>query len=528
MKKLILVLMIFFTTAFMISCSNNNSSKWEDYQYFAPQQKLAQHFYVLRDSAVTTYEEQILAQAIQGIVAQESSQIYIEKSMGEYDPYTDYFSDLVDTYDLTYEYVDSVYELVDIFKDKVNGYALYLPHMDSVNVALTYAGLKQVLPITKDQVESIEALGVEYAIDLTEKDICWVLENFRDEINWDYVIQQNPSYTGIRDFGVANSGLYLFNHFLVLDADAYTRMGYDSPMLGWGSTDEVSDVADLSYYGITTVASDHAWNLSVLSAAELQIEAFKQNFDRTPIETEDVHYVTFILSDGDNVQYMLNNYFQSSRTYGAMNRGDVPFGWSIAPTMYDLAPTVLKRYYDSATDNDYLLAGVSGAGYFYPDVMPEEALQLHVERTNEYFKRLDLDYGVIMGSRKFDVYKSSLAAYANMSEIEGAFLYANYDRYMGYGGEIWWENDKPFLSARNALWDTKDLAAFAEMINNYDVSPYTIDGYTVVAVHTWSQTYDDVLTVISALDDDVKVISPYHMMELVKENIPHENAKPNN
>jgi hypothetical protein len=530
MKKIIILLTLCLFVAVMVSCqgatTTYDTSEWADFQYFNHEQNLADHLYVLPDSAVSTYEEMVTAQALQGIVAQTKSEIYIEKRMGEYEPYKDYLHILEEDYDITYEYVDSLEDLIFLFKDRVTGYTLYTANTDSVNIAQTYSGLRQTLPATQSQVDMMDDLGIELTLDLSKKDYWWLIETFGDEINWDYVIQQNPSYTGIRDLGVANKGLYMFYHYTALGASEYLRMGKDSPMLGWGSTDEVSDVADLSYYGITTVASDHAWNLSILSAAELHIDSFQQKFDRKPIKTEDKHYVTFILSDGDNVQYMLNNYYQSSRTFGAEDRGEIPFGWSIAPTMYDLAPTVLKEYYDNASAKDYILPGVSGAAYFYPDAMPEDALKIHVERTNEYFKRLDLDYGVIMGTRRLDTDKSSLEAYAMMPEIRGMFLYANYDRYMGYRGEIWWINDKPFLSARNALWDTEDLSAFAEMINNYKVDPSSIDGYTVVTVHTWSHTFEDVMNVINQFDDDVVVVSPYHLMELIQENIPHENARP--
>ena len=313
---------------------------------------------------------------------------------------------------------------------------------------------------------------------------------------------------------------------LGLTQEVYDLMGVDSPMLGWGPTDEVSDVHNLSEFGITTVASNHSWNLSIFNTDNLRIESFEQVFERYYMPTEDVHYVTFILTDGDNVQWMMGDYFQNQRTYGSTSRGDIPFGWSIAPTMYDLAPTILNEYYENATLNDYLLAGVSGAGYYYPDVMPEEALRLNAERTNEYFERLDLDYTVVMGTRGMDTDKSTLQVYADQPNIKGGFVYANFDRYMGYRGEIWWYGDKPFVSARNALWNTPDLEVFANMINDYTVDPYSISGYTVIAVHTWSHTYQDVLDVVAMLDDDVKIVSPYHIMQLIERNVPHENARP--
>jgi hypothetical protein len=523
MKKLLIIVISMLLSVILTGC--NNSSEWEDYLYFDNELTLADHLYVLSRDKVSTYEDLVLAQAIQGIVAKRESKIYIEAATKE-SAYEEYLQLLVDDYGITYEYVDDVYSLIDIFKDEVNGYSLYHKNLDSINVAFTYAGLTNTLPITSDQVEAIENLGINFEIDLTSKDYSWLIDNYKDDINWDYVIQQSPNWKGIRDYGIANQGLYMNYHYLALSANDLNRMGYDSPMLGWGSTDEVSDVADLSYYGITTVATNHSYNLSLFGAEQLRIDSFKQKFDRSSIETEDKHYVAFVMSDGDNIQWMMNGYLQDERWFGASERGQIPFGWSIGPTAYDLVPTVLNQYYEQATTNDYLLAGVSGSGYFYPDKMPEEALNLHLARTNEYFERLDLDYTVIMGTRAFDTDKSTLEKYANVANLKGGFIYANFDRYMGYRGEIWWENDKPFLSARNALWEIENLQEFADMINSYEVDPYSINGYTLITVHCWSHSFNDVIQVVNAFDDDIEVVSPYHLMELINENIPHQNAKP--
>ena len=46
-------------------------------------------------------------------------------------------------------------------------------------------------------------------------------------------------------------------------------------------------------------------------------------------------------------------------------RGTVPLGWEVAPAFAELAPAVLEHYYRTATPNDYLICGPSGASYAY-------------------------------------------------------------------------------------------------------------------------------------------------------------------
>ncbi|MDR2885221.1 MAG: hypothetical protein LBU95_00370 [Rikenellaceae bacterium] len=86
-----------------------------------------------------------------------------------------------------------------------------------------------------------------------------------------------------------------------------------------------------------------------------------------PSETG-VHYVTFLLSDGDNIAYDL---WSLQAFYSNTIRGTIPMGYTITPSMYDLAPPVaLRWYYDNMTPKDYFVCGPSGSSYVFPSRMP--------------------------------------------------------------------------------------------------------------------------------------------------------------
>ena len=60
-------------------------------------------------------------------------------------------------------------------------------------------------------------------------------------------------------------------------------------------------------------------------------------------EEDGVHYVTFIVSDGDNMQWLLGSNFTMKNWFGSRYRGNFNLGWSISPSIYNLAPQFLRN-----------------------------------------------------------------------------------------------------------------------------------------------------------------------------------------
>lgn len=81
-------------------------------------------------------------------------------------------------------------------------------------------------------------------------------------------------------------------------------------------------------------------------------------------------YLTFTLSDGD--QLMMMSTGQLGNWYSSL-RGSTPFNWEMQPLLAELAPALLEKYTTTATANDCLIAGPSGAGYIIPPLAPDLA-----------------------------------------------------------------------------------------------------------------------------------------------------------
>jgi len=98
-------------------------------------------------------------------------------------------------------------------------------------------------------------------------------------------------------------------------------------------------------------------------------------------------YVSLNFSDGDNIQYD-QGAMKIPRLWGSEQRGEVPIGWTFSPVMLDAGPQIMNWYYKTATENDVLISGPSGAGYSTAAQWPDKAFaQAYGAMTNRYFER---------------------------------------------------------------------------------------------------------------------------------------------
>jgi hypothetical protein len=148
--------------------------------------------------------------------------------------------------------------------------------------------------------------------------------------------------------------------------------------MGWWP-EEGPGVERGSRYGISTIASDWATNLTVHSGMPRTV-----NLKPMPAKPalQNKIYVAFILSDGDNLQYVEH---LMRKLWNNPDRGTVPIGWTLSPAMLDAMPGALNYYWQTSTNNDNLISGPSGYGYAYPNSFPNQtSLNQFVAKTEDY------------------------------------------------------------------------------------------------------------------------------------------------
>ncbi len=140
-------------------------------------------------------------------------------------------------------------------------------------------------------------------------------------------------------------------------------------IFGWHTRrdDELAFMLLLSANGLRLLPAHLAGNFSF----HRQVKALgtpKPAPVREPELDPNGTYLTFTLSDGDQLMMMstgeLGNWYSPQR-------GSLPFNWETQPLLVELAPALFEKYARTATPNDCLIAGPSGAGYIIPPLAPD-------------------------------------------------------------------------------------------------------------------------------------------------------------
>ncbi|WP_437629233.1 GxGYxYP domain-containing protein [Clostridium paraputrificum] len=485
--------------------------------------------YVISENDMTKAEQTMIT-TLQGIVSSKSNeQIYI---LSDSEPdYKLWLEDLKKNYNVKYKLIKDPWKLLKIFKSYVDGYILYTTfNPPSINNACSLASLKNSLAIDEAIEEKVKEQGLTKLVkDCRDTDKYWAFNTlWNSGLNHSTVIEISPDKPlALRDYAITSKSLVFYednvNDFSFRES-IFKSMDDNGHCLGWGP-DEHTNVTIASKHGIDVTAADWSYNLSVLSSYTSIPRKQKQDSN---FKGEDgVHYVTFIMSDGDNQQWMLGSNYSSKNWFGSPYRGDFNLGWSINKSLYYLAPTVFHKYYESAGSSKYFdnfVTSPSGNGYMYPSKFPINKLDSYTNTLSEYMKKVDQNYVLILDDEA--LYKTNIwDKYTCHDNIHG-LLYLNYYKNNSYEGKIVWSNNKPIVSCRDLLWwglesETNIVDNINKRINLGYTDIKNPNSYSFVYVHVWSNTMDNVNNVITKLNQNpkVRIVTPNTFMKLINENV---------
>lgn len=179
--------------------------------------KIASKVYVV-DARKLTKAERIMLVSLQGILAQEESTIYF-KNVGEDKEFFEQIQNS-STFEVVYE--DDAWKLVDLFKNKINskrfvsftsidtsGFAYDL----SINHAATISGVEKWLMVESTIVPKALEHGLIFGKDATSYTTRSIFEEYKDYLNPQFIIHQNPSKVELRDYGIAGAALCVYTDY---------------------------------------------------------------------------------------------------------------------------------------------------------------------------------------------------------------------------------------------------------------------------------------------------------------------------
>ena len=335
-------------------------------------------------------------------------------------------------------------------------------------------------------------------------------DEFKGECNNKALVLISSDNGELRDFAISH-GLFVINiednkNRDLLD-DVLAWLEPNSLVYGWegDAGGEKAFVEPISKYGHMMVPSDILFNTNYnavnYSNRQDGMYAHSDNPRLMNLEEDqDKKIVSFYLSDGDNVQWMMNGFVNSTfYLHADASRTKMSFGIP-STTLPMMVPAQMKNIFDQQPSGCTLVEALGG-GYPYVDLFGSESTQgrevvlanlaegvaAHMRQHN--VKVLGL---FTCNDTNSDGAKQAYEAYIKANDQLEGVVVIEYAPYAGGEGEIMWvENSAgyhiPIVTVRYALWANSNGNQgnpddVASMIRESDMS----NPFSVVAVHAWS------------------------------------------
>jgi hypothetical protein len=463
----------------------------------------------------------VMMQTLQGILAQTHPRIWIQGSGTS----NVFLADLKARDGITTTTANDPWALVSQYKSSLTGYILFDTYADSENVAVSLAGPKHAIAVATADEAKAKAAGLTMAMDVRGKDSRWALATYPTLFSKQIMVEQPVDAANLgflRDIAAARNAFTFYDGgtSAFRATVAKTILNRDSITFGWGGDCcERQWVQNLSAGGSAGVASNYSRNLSALQAAKEP--NLTQKTHSTITKQNGVHYVAFVMSDGDNLQWIENNFGTSASWWGSPSRGKFNMNWEMPPILADFAPSILRYFQNNAsntaTGRDFFVGALSGQGYMFPSLYGDTSG--YTAKLGQYANATDEHYVTILNDGGgMEACDSFLAR----PEISGV-LYKDFVDYNKQLGAIRWSNGKPCLSYRYLLWDDgkaeDSIAGVASSLAGRPLTPST-DAYSMVNVHAWSSwsgagAMSAVQQTVSKLPANVKVVTVEELFYLM-------------
>ncbi|HVB72314.1 MAG TPA: hypothetical protein VNE38_02060 [Ktedonobacteraceae bacterium] len=220
-------------------------------------------------------------------------------------------------------------------------------------------------------------------------------------------------------------------------------------------------------------------------------------------------YVSFTMSDGDNLQYNQHRLYQMWQDPA---RGSIPLGWTVSPVLCEAAPALAAYYEQTATPGDELIAGPSGAGYMWPSSWPADQLSAYTQLTGALMQRMHLHTIQVLDGplSLFFPRRAWQKQYAELLAPYGLRGILSGDSYCRTG---WWV--AAGVAVIQNLGLSKSVARTLKLIKNNTPAHVHRPQFINVYIYAWTMTPTDIKKVIETLDNRYEVVTPGQLCALI-------------
>ena len=385
------------------------------------------------DVSSSSGAEADLFASLEGIVNRTQPQIAcVSSSSGEGE-----FSWLI-LHHLKYNVLTNNYTSLTKYKSYVTGLVVNDTNVpDTLNLATTIAGVKNELICAPALLSTLTNAPYSFVIndDLRGKFTTkysvynYLYSNYWSQCTHHIVAGLETNLDGnLRDYLVAvQAATVWLDPGTSQDATTLAQFVSNLPAnkgvyIGWWPN-EGNGLTWIANYGIPTLASDFYQNGSVFSGCASPINV--PNIPPPPPLQKKI-YIAFILSDGDNVQYMQH---VMNMDWNEPARGQLPISWTAQALTADIDPGMLNFYWSTATTNDCLVSGPSGAGYAHVELWSSTNLTGFTQLSSGYLQRSGLRIVTVWDSVNSGVaqaYATNCPSLLGLTDQAGSYNAVNF------------------------------------------------------------------------------------------------------
>jgi len=426
--------------------------------------------------------------------------------------------------------------LLNSYSSSIRGLIIYDPnYVDSINIATMLAGQRDGIVVSPAQAAALQ--GPPYQLPIIAdlriyqwksrvQVYSWAERNLLKSSAPNLVAGLDPKISGaLRSFLVATRTFIYWldaRDFLPdipyglaseqeLMKSIFSTFPAGTIHLGW-FVDEPHGVSLTSEAAMPVLASDFFENLEVWSSVQNVQVVGMSRAGASPAPTFHVGseaagvpkaYVSFTISDGDNLQY---DQHRMARLWEDPVRGTMPIGWTISPALVRVAPSLAAYYINTASANDELIAGPSGAGYMFPSDWPQEQLPAFLSLTGELMQAMNLSVVEVLdtGSSQAFVNQGLQEEYVKVLAPFGV------QGILSGSGQTQssWKNVSGVPVLQNlGLGDSVNKTV--SLVRNASVR------YLNVYIMAWSMTPSDLKQVVQQLGNEYEVVTPGRLLEMI-------------
>jgi hypothetical protein len=400
-----------------------------------------------------------------------------------------------------------------VFSKLIKGYILtdITNNPESATYATVAAHVYSAIIVDIRDKAAYDALGLTMLVDAREKTTLDSWTEYKDQCNNKSLVMMATGTSDMKDFAIANNLFFINlynskgNNKNILN-DVLDWLNSCSPIYGWEGQDEHSFVEPITEKGHLMIPCDHFMNMMLTSLNYTQRQTGMlanviNPADRVYTDNDTNKYVSYYLSDGDNVQWIFNDWYDG--WFKNKQSCTMKMAFGIPSTNISMiAPPVYQYIFDNQNAENTLVENCGG-GYIYADsyankkdqqsYLSDLAKKVSANMRQHRMKVLGLFTNEATSESAKSAYETFIKA---NNLLEGIIVIQYYPYNGGHGTVYWYKNSDgieiPVITIRYSLWNFGKNNSNGQGTPAYVASLLQKDqpNYSIIDVHSWSSFAD--------------------------------------